>query len=50
LGAAHQTGWTGLVAKLLVPRRSHPIDRPQSPTDGESDGPEFCAFEPGSRS
>jgi hypothetical protein len=22
LGAAHQTGWTGLVAKLLTPRRA----------------------------
>jgi len=50
LGAAHQTGWTGLVAKLLVPRRSHPIDRPTSHTGAEEDGPEFCAFEPGSRS
>jgi hypothetical protein len=22
VGASHQTGWTGLVAKLLMPRRS----------------------------
>jgi hypothetical protein len=30
VGAAHQTGWTGLVAKLLMPRRResqpHPKD------------------------
>ncbi len=26
LGAAHQTGWTGLVAKLLQPRRLEPVD------------------------
>ncbi len=24
VGASHQTGWTGLVAKLLQPRRPHP--------------------------
>jgi hypothetical protein len=24
LGAAHQTGWTGLIAKLLQPRREEP--------------------------
>jgi hypothetical protein len=29
LGASHQTGWTGLIAKLLVPRREE-----ESPTDG----------------
>jgi hypothetical protein len=23
VGASHQTGWTGLVAKLLQPRRRH---------------------------
>ena len=23
VGAAHQTGWTGLVAKLLMPRYAH---------------------------
>jgi hypothetical protein len=23
LGASHQTGWTGLVAKLIQPRRPH---------------------------
>jgi hypothetical protein len=26
LGASHQTGWTGLVAKLLQPRRPEPVD------------------------
>src|SRR5262249_25605623 len=26
VGAAHQTGWTGLVAKLLQPRRPEPPD------------------------
>jgi hypothetical protein len=26
LGASHQTGWTGLVAKLLQPRRPQPIE------------------------
>ena len=24
-GAMHQTGWTALVAKLLQPRRTHPV-------------------------
>jgi hypothetical protein len=24
-GASHQTGWTGLVAKLLQPRRPEPV-------------------------
>jgi hypothetical protein len=28
LGAAHQTGWTGLVAKLLHPRRDEPSTEP----------------------
>ena len=28
LGASHQTGWTGLIAKLLLPRK----DEPRSPT------------------
>jgi hypothetical protein len=28
LGASHQTGWTGLVAKLLQPRPELPISRP----------------------
>ena len=39
VGAAHQTGWTGLVAKLLMPRYSaelHAVDsaprRPAKPT------------------
>ncbi|HVY83412.1 MAG TPA: hypothetical protein VG994_20670 [Steroidobacteraceae bacterium] len=27
VGAAHQTGWTGLVAKLLMPRYAHPADQ-----------------------
>ncbi|HVZ35135.1 MAG TPA: hypothetical protein VG963_22065, partial [Polyangiaceae bacterium] len=27
VGAAHQTGWTGLVAKLLMPRYAHQADR-----------------------
>ena len=28
VGASHQTGWTGLVAKLLQPRRSDaPVER-----------------------
>ncbi len=26
VGAAHQTGWTGLIAKLLQPRREEPTD------------------------
>ncbi|MCE9533445.1 MAG: glucosidase [Planctomycetes bacterium] len=28
LGAAHQTGWTALVAKLLMPRRADPVSEP----------------------
>jgi hypothetical protein len=32
VGASHQTGWTGLVAKLLQPRHtSHPTPSPHSP-------------------
>jgi hypothetical protein len=27
VGASHQTGWTGLVAKLLQPRRAEPPER-----------------------
>jgi hypothetical protein len=27
VGAAHQTGWTGLIAKLLMPRRPEPVDQ-----------------------
>jgi hypothetical protein len=30
LGASHQTGWTGLVAKLLQPRRHDPPVEPRS--------------------
>jgi hypothetical protein len=26
VGASHQTGWTGLVAKLLIPRRPDPVE------------------------
>jgi hypothetical protein len=29
VGASHQTGWTGLVAKLLQPRRSSELARPK---------------------
>jgi hypothetical protein len=35
VGASHQTGWTGLVAKLLMPRYAHSVIEPreaQSPT------------------
>jgi hypothetical protein len=28
VGASHQTGWTGLVAKLLQPRRERPVSLP----------------------
>jgi hypothetical protein len=28
VGASHQTGWTGLVAKLLMPRYAHPVVDP----------------------
>ena len=27
VGASHQTGWTGLIAKLLMPSRSHAVER-----------------------
>jgi hypothetical protein len=30
VGASHQTGWTGLVAKLLQPRRPEPSMEPCS--------------------
>jgi hypothetical protein len=30
VGAAHQTGWTGLVAKLLMPRYSAEIQTAES--------------------
>ena len=33
VGAAHQTGWTGLVAKLLKPRWSGHGDRRRVPRD-----------------
>ncbi|MCY2968811.1 MAG: glucosidase [Planctomycetota bacterium] len=58
LGACHQTGWTGLVAKLLMPRKgdaggrhgddgpaSHHHARPEEFGEAES-----CEFEPGPRS
>ena len=32
VGASHQTGWTGLVAKLLMPRAVHRVD------DGDGSG------------
>jgi hypothetical protein len=28
VGASHQTGWTGLVAKLLLPRYTHTVVEP----------------------
>jgi len=31
LGASHQTGWTGLIAKLLMPRRAEEPGRPGAP-------------------
>src|SRR5262249_59981934 len=37
VGASHQTGWTGLVAKLLQPRRPEPpgsCGRPGKPAEG----------------
>jgi hypothetical protein len=37
VGAAHQTGWTGLVAKLLMPRQRDLRDHePASPVAGET--------------
>ena len=33
VGASHQTGWTGLVAKLLQPRVPAHGDRRRSPRD-----------------
>jgi len=32
VGASHQTGWTGLVAKLLTATRSHAPERPEDDT------------------
>jgi hypothetical protein len=32
VGASHQTGWTGLVAKLLMPRYAHELHAEQSPS------------------
>ena len=32
VGASHQTGWTGLVAKLLTATRSHAPERPEDNT------------------
>ena len=39
LGASHQTGWTGLIAKLLQPRMRGLDDRPPvcAPTNGEAE-------------
>ena len=31
VGASHQTGWTGLIAKLLQPRREEAVCHPASP-------------------
>jgi hypothetical protein len=28
VGASHQTGWTGLIAKLLFPRYAHALVEP----------------------
>jgi hypothetical protein len=39
LGASHQTGWTGVVAKLMHPRAKHRIDI-ESRTDSHADTPE----------
>jgi hypothetical protein len=43
VGAAHQTGWTGLVAKLLMPRYSaeiHPTESaPRPPAQAATDRP-----------
>jgi hypothetical protein len=36
LGASHQTGWTGLVAKLLQPRREEGADSPCLPATHET--------------
>jgi hypothetical protein len=37
VGASHQTGWTGLIAKLLMPRYQHAVAQdetaPESPTE-----------------
>ena len=30
VGASHQTGWTGLIAKLLMPARQRAVDEPLS--------------------
>jgi hypothetical protein len=34
LGASHQTGWTGLVARLLMPRYARSVPRPLEHADG----------------
>ncbi|MGL4554850.1 MAG: MGH1-like glycoside hydrolase domain-containing protein [Gemmataceae bacterium] len=39
LGASHQTGWTGLVAKLLQPRRPEPDGCPGHPRWPEAGSP-----------
>jgi hypothetical protein len=31
VGASHQTGWTGLIAKLLRPRKQPPATPSKSP-------------------
>jgi hypothetical protein len=36
IGASHQTGWTGLVAKLLLPRRPEPECADRAPSTGDS--------------
>jgi hypothetical protein len=35
VGASHQTGWTGLVAKLLMPRYAHDVIGPEVRRTGE---------------
>jgi glycosyl hydrolase family 63 len=37
VGAAHQTGWTGLIAKLLMPRRPEPADQCLQPVEHPRD-------------
>jgi hypothetical protein len=37
VGACHQTGWTGLVAKLLLPRYAHDTTQTSS-SEGDLDG------------
>ena len=52
VGASHQTGWTGLVARLLMPRYARELPRPFEPAGcasaptGATPGDQPIAHEP----